>query len=193
MSQINKKNLIKLIVIAFFAFVITSCSNKARENNKLTFTHYASGGLEEKLDMDIIFEENCSTFTAYQVAYSSCTCRDSLANYKSICYVEILNTKDSGEDASIRYISFGENRGLFGDSNPNYYISKYDEEYYDKNLFKPLIGITKHEIDEFSGYGNCIDALNVDAITGATVTYSNLQSMLKTLFKYHKDRYYNGK
>ena len=116
-----------------------------------------------------------------------------MVNYKSVCYVEILNTRESGDDAAIRYITLGENKGLFGDSDPNYNISDYTYEYYNDNLVKPLIGITKREIDEFKGYGYFVEGLNVDALTGATVTSSNLQSMLKSLFEYHKEKYYHGK
>lgn len=180
---------------ADYAYIPFEKLNKTnnRTSTKVKYTHYASGGLAEEYDFDIIFEEANSTFTSYQVAYSSCTCRDAIVNYKSVCYVEILNTRESGDDASIRYITFGENRGLFGDSNPNYNDSKIDIEYYDAHLVKPLIGVTKREMDEFKSYGYCIDAIDVDTVTGATVTRSNLQSMLKSLFSYHKNKYYHGK
>ena len=190
---------LKTILALFTASIaLLSCNNtEIKEgngtDNNVKFTHYASGGTMEEYDIDIIFEESNSTFTAYQVAYSSCTCRDSLVNYKSVCYVEILNTRESGDDAAIRYITLGENKGLFGDSDPNYNISDYTYEYYNDNLVKPLIGITKREIDEFKGYGYFVEGLNVDALTGATVTSSNLQSMLKSLFEYHKEKYYHGK
>lgn len=192
------KKLEIILVIFIVSMALLSCNNGEikEENsidNRIKFAHYASGGTMEEYDIDIIFEESNSTFTAYQVAYSSCTCRDSLVNYKSVCYVEILNTRESGDDAAIRYITLGENRGLFGDSDPNYNISDYTYEYYNDNLVKPLIGITKREIDEFSGYGCFIEGLDVDALTGATVTSSNLQSMLKSLFEYHKEKYYHGK
>ena len=177
--------------ILLLSILLFSCNKK--DTNKIEYTHFASGGFKEEYEMDIIFEEANSTFTAYQVAYSSCTCRDQLVNYKSICYVEILNTRESGDDAAIRYITFWENRGLFGDSVPNYNYDYIDEDYYDKHLVKPLIGVTKREIDTFNNYSDCIEAIDVDAMSGATVTRSNLQSMLKSLFSYHKTKYYNGK
>ena len=40
------------------------------------YTHYASGGTAETYTAVILFEQSCSTFTSYQVAFSSCTCRD---------------------------------------------------------------------------------------------------------------------
>ena len=173
--------------------VLSSCSiNNNHDNKQVDYTHYASGGVKEDYKFDILFEESNSTFTSYQIAYASCTCRDSLTNYRSVCYVEILNTKKNPEDAAIRYITFSENKGLWGDSNPNYYKSEYTEEYYDEHLVKPLIGISKKEIDSWTGYGYSIDAVDIDAISGATVSSSNLFSMLKSLFNYHVKKYYNN-
>lgn len=191
LNKLNMENIkkLKLVLLLFALVMLASC----KKEEKLTFTHYATGGLSEEYEMDIIFEQSNSTFTAYQVAYSSCTCRDAITNYKSICYVEILNTKESGEDASIRYITLGENKGLYGDSNPNYNIASHDDKFFELNLVKPLIGITKKEMDKFTGYGYVSEAVDADAVSGATVTTSNIQSMLKSLFKYHKEKYYNGK
>ena len=188
----NVKKKFKILLIGIL-IMSTSVSCSKSSDDKLTFTHYSTNGVVEDFDMDILFEESNSTFTAYQVAYLSCTCRDSLVNFKSVCYVEILNTKDTGDDAAIRYMTFGENKGLFGDTNPNYNKPNHTEEYFDKNLVKPLVGVTKREIDEFTGYGYLHETLDVDAMAGATVTATNLQSMLKSLFSYHKNKYYNGK
>jgi hypothetical protein len=33
-------------------------------------------------------------------------------NYYSVCYVELLNTKKTPQEAAIRAISFGDNMGL---------------------------------------------------------------------------------
>lgn len=182
------KNCILFIILIS---ILSSCSINNEINNKqVDYIHYASGGVIENYKFDILFEESNSTFTSYQIAYSSCTCRDKLTNYKSVCYVEILNTKSKPDDAAIRYITFSENKGLWGDSNPNYLKSEYTEEYYDEHLVKPLIGVTKQEIDTFNGYGHFIDAVDVDAISGATVSSSNLFSMLKSLFNYHIEKYY---
>ena len=154
------------------------------------FTHYASGGNEEEYDAVILFEQSNSTFTAYQVAYSSCTCRNALVNYYMVCYVEILNTKKSPELASIRDITCLDNKGVWGDSNPNYYIAEYTEEYMNEHLTKGFIGASKADIDSFEGYGTWIDYLEADAISGATVSSSNMQSMLKSLMEYHVAKYY---
>lgn len=154
------------------------------------FTHYASGGNEEEYEAVILFEQSNSTFTAYQIAYSSCTCRNALVNYYMVCYVEILNTKKSPELASIRDITCLDNKGVWGDSNPNYYIAEYTEEYMNEHLTKGFIGASKADIDSFEGYGTWIDYLEADAISGATVSSSNMQSMLKSLMEYHVSKYY---
>ena len=155
-----------------------------------TYKHYASGGTEEEYEAVILFEQSCSTFTSYQVACSGCTCRDSLVNYYSVCYVELLNTKPTAGEASIRSITFGNNQGLWGDSNPNYYHQEYTEEYMDENFVQRLVGVTKDEISEWGGYGMQLPVIDVDAVSGATVSTSNITSMLKSLFEYHAAKYY---
>ena len=159
---------------------------------RFTYTHYSSGGTAEEYEAVILFEESNSTFTAYQVAFSSCTCRDSLVNYKSVCYVEILNTKPSAELAAIRAITFGNNMGLYGDSNPNYYRPDYTEEYMEENLIQRFVRVTKGELDAWGGYGTQLDVMDPDLISGATVTSGNVTSMLKSLMQYHTDKYYKG-
>ena len=154
------------------------------------YTHYASGGTAETYTAVILFEQSCSTFTSYQVAFSSCTCRDALVNYYSVCYVELLNTKPSAGEASIRSITFGNNQGLWGDSYPNYYRHDYTEDYMDKNFVQSFVGVSMDEISEWNGYGTQIDAVDADAVSGATVSTSNITSMLQELFKYHAAKYY---
>ena len=157
-----------------------------------TFSHYSSGGTREDYQAVILFEQANQSFTAYQVAFPSCTCRDPIVNYYSVCYVELLNSRRNAEDAAIRDISFRNNQGLYGDSNPNYYIAEYTEEYMHENFIDQLIGVTKADFDDFTGYGSWVEAIDVDAIAGATVTTSNVQSLLKSLFEYHTDKYYQS-
>ena len=154
------------------------------------YTHYASGGTAETYTAVILFEQSCSTFTSYQVAFSSCTCRDALVNYYSVCYVELLNTKPTAEQASIRSITFGGNQGLWGDSNPNYYRRDYTEEYMDENFVQAFVGISMEDIGAWGGYGTQIEAVDADAVSGATVSTSNITSMLQGLFAYHAANYY---
>lgn len=158
-----------------------------------TYTHYASGGTAEEYTAVILFEQSCSTFTSYQVAFSSCTCRDSMVNYFSVCYVELLNTRPTGDQSAIRSITFGENRGLWGDSNPNYYISDYTQEYMDENFVQQLVGVTKQEFDGWGGYGTQLEAVEPDTVSGATVSTGNITAMLKELFAYHAAKYYPEK
>lgn len=133
------------------------------------YTHYASGGTAEPYTAVILFEQSCSTFTSYQVAFSSCTCRDALVNYYSVCYVELLNTKASAEEAAIRAISFGNNQGLWGDSNPNYCRHEYTEEYMDEHFVQALVGTRMADFAAWGGYGSQIEAVDVDAVSDVTV------------------------
>ena len=187
----------KIITVLVLALLLLIGCSKAPSASKpgkafaqFTYTHYSSGGTPEEYPAVILFEQSNSTFTAYQVAFSSCTCRDPLISYLSVCYVELLNTKQSSEEAAIRAISFGDNKGLYGDSNPNYYIPEYTEEYMDKNFVQRLVGTTKGELDSWQGYGSQLPCVDTDAVSGATVTTSNVSSMLKSLFEYHAAKYY---
>lgn len=188
---------ISIVPLLIVILILVGCATSANkpETNKdgfteLTYTHYSSGGTPEEYKAVILFEQSCSTFTAYQVAFASCTCRDPLVSYLSVCYVELLNTKNSSEDAAIRTITFGDNMGLYGDSNPNYYISEYTEEYMDENFVQRLVGASKSNFDDWQGYGRQLPCVDADAVSGATVTTGNVTSMLKSLFAYHAGKYY---
>lgn len=182
----------RILTLVVALLLLTGCSSETPKGTytEFAYTHYSSGGTPEEYSAVILFEQSCSTFTAYQVAYSSCTCRDPLVAYYSVCYVELLNTKPTGEDAAIRTITFGDNMGLYGDSNPNYYIADYTEEYMDENFVQRLVGTSKSDFDGWEGYGSQLSCVDADAVSGATVTTSNVTSMLKSLFAYHADKYY---
>ena len=108
-------------------------------------------------------------------------------------YIELLNTKDSAEKASIRSISFGDNKGLWGDSNPTYGTTEYTPEYFDENFIQPLVGKTKADFDNWGGYKTQIKGIDADAVTSASVSTSNITSCIKSLFEYHAEKYYKDK
>ena len=197
-----KKRVKACICILALSLLLTGCGNSTGGTGSETasetqpyptfeYTHYASGGTAETYTAVILFEQTNSTFTSYQVGFSSCTCRDSLVNYFSVAYVELLNNKPTADEAAIRAITFGNNMGLWGDSNPNYYISEYTQEYMDENFVQCLVKSTKAEIDAWGGYGTQVEAIDADAVTGATVSTSNITSMLQGLFAYHAEKYYS--
>jgi len=187
-----------LFTVLFVIAVLTSCSIPLTAKNagyftEFEYTHYTTGGITENYTAVILFEQSVSTFTAYQVAFISCTCRDPVDNYYSVAYVEILNTRPTADEAAIRSITFRDNKGLWGDSNPNYNMPEYTEEYLELNFVQPLVRVTKAEIDNWGGYGTWLECINPDAVTGATVSTSNITSMLQSLFAYHTAKYYNKK
>ena len=164
------------------------------ELNTFTYTQYASGGTPTELDAVILFENKNSTSTRYQVAYTSCTCRGPESNYRSVMYIELLNTKDTAEEASIRQISLGELNGvtvgLWGDSNPVMGHPDYTPEYMDEHFIQKLVGTCKAQYDAWEGYGDLIETVEADAVSGATVSVSNITSVIRELFAYHADKYY---
>ena len=166
------------------------------ELTTFSYTQYASGGTPTELEAVILFENKNKTFTRYQVAFTSCTCRGPERNYSSVMYIELLNTKETADEASIRQISFGEidgvTVGLWGDSNPVMGHPDYTAEYMDENLVQPLVGASKAQFDAWEGYGDVIDVIDADAVSGATVSTSNITSVIRALFQYHAEKYYGA-
>jgi len=176
-------------------FLSAVCVPAYADMDMIPYTQYASGGTPTDLEAVILFENSNKTFTKYQVAYTSCTCRGPEKNFRSVMYIELLNTKDTPEEAAIRQISLGEldgvTVGMWGDSNPIMGHPDYTAEYMDENLVQKLVGTTKAQYDAWEGYGDLIDAVEPDAVSGATVSVSNMTSVIKALFQYHADKYYS--
>ena len=171
------------------------CPRAHAELTTLTYTQYASGGTPTEMEAVILFENKNSTFTRYQVAYTSCTCRGAESNYRSVMYIELLNNKDTADEAKIRTICFGELNGttvgMWGDSNPVYMRPDYTAEYMNENFVQKLVGTCKADFDAWEGYGDILEAVDADAVTGATVSVSNVTSVIQALFQYHADKYYS--
>ena len=60
----------------------------------------------------------------------------------------------------------------------------------EENLVQKLVGTNKAQYDAWEGYGNVIETVEPDAVSGATVSTSNITSVIKSLFQYHADKYY---
>ena len=181
------------LLLAIVLMLSLSCTAFA-ELKTFSYTQYASGGTPTELEAVILFENKNKTFTRYQVAFTSCTCRGPERNYSSVMYIELLNTKETPEEASIRQISFGEldgvTVGLWGDSNPIMGHPEYTSDYMNENLVQPLVGTSKAMYDSWGGYGEVLEAVDADAVSGATVSTSNITSVIRELFQYHAEKYY---
>lgn len=162
----------------------------------LPYPHYASGGVKQDLYAAILFENSNATFTRYQVAYTSCTCRDAASNYRSVVYVEILNTAASADEAKLRWVCFTDNDGydvgFWGDSNPIHGQPTYTADYMETTFVEPLVGLTKADFDAWGGYGTQVEGIDVDAVSGASVSTANITSVLRALFAYHAGKYYGA-
>ena len=185
------------IILSFICVIACLCIlyvPASAEFDTIPYTQYASGGTQTDLEAVILFENKNKTFTRYQVAYTSCTCRGPEKNYRSVMYIELLNTKETPEEASIRQVSLGEldgvTVGLWGDSNPIMGHPDYTPEYMDENFLQKLVGTSKAQFDAWEGYGSVIETVEPDAVSGATVSTSNITSVIKALFQYHADKYY---
>lgn len=191
-----KKLKILVSLFCLTALLLSSgCVSAFADLETIPYTQYASGGTPTELEAVILFENSNKTFTKYQVAYTSCTCRGPETNYRSVMYIELLNTKETPEEAAIRQISLGEldgvRVGLWGDSNPIMGHPDYTAEYMDENLVQKLVGTTKAQYDAWEGYGDLIETVEPDAVSGATVSASNITSVIKALFQYHAEKYYS--
>lgn len=60
----------------------------------------------------------------------------------------------------------------------------------DEHFVQNLVKMTKKEIDAWEGYGSSLETVDIDAISGATVSTGNITSMLQGLFAYHAEKYY---
>ncbi|MGI6192363.1 MAG: hypothetical protein ACOYI3_02190 [Christensenellales bacterium] len=192
------KKALALTLALLTVFALTACGSTAEKEEgfpQFNFTHYSSGGVTEEFTAVILFERSNSTFTAYQVGFTSCTCRDTAVNFASVMYVELLNTKQTAAEAAIRTISFGKKdgytAGFWGDSDPIHGKPEYTKDYMDENFVQKLVKKTKAEFDAWEGYGKGLSGIDMDALTGATVSTSNITSVLKSLFEYHANKYYN--
>ena len=183
-----------LCLVCVLLLLLAGAAQASAELNTIPYTQYASGGTPTEMEAVILFENKNSTFTRYQVAFTSCTCRGAESNYRSVMYIELLNTKETAGEASIRSISFGELKGvtvgMWGDSDPVYMRPDYTKEYMNENFVQKLVGVKKADFDAWTGYGDILSAVDVDAVAGATVSVSNVTSVIRALFQYHADKYY---
>ena len=185
-----KKIAFALVLLTLVLFAGASLAEFAT----VPYKQYSSGGTATDLEAVILFENKNSTFTRYQVAFASCTCRGAESNYRSVMYIELLNNKDTADEAKIRSISFGEVKGttvgMWGDSSPIYMQPDKTVEYMDEHFVQKFVGLTKADVDQWEGYGKVVSSVDADAVSGATVSVSNITSVVKAMFKYHADKYY---
>ena len=181
-------------ILALLALLVLVCTSATAELATVPYTQYSSGGIATEMDAVILFENKNSTFTRYQVAFASCTCRGAESNYRSVMYIELLNNKATADEAKIRSISFsdvkGTTVGMWGDSNPIYMQPDKTFDYMNENFVQKLVGCTKADIDAWQGYGKVVDAVDADAVAGATVSVSNILSVVRSVFDYHAQKYY---
>lgn len=185
----------KKIAWLLVLLTLTLCASASlAEFTTVPYKQYSSGGTVTDLEAVILFENKNSTFTRYQVAFASCTCRGAESNYRSVMYIELLNNKDTADEAKIRSISFsdvkGTTVGMWGDSNPIYMQPDKTFDYMNEHFVQKFVGLTKADVDQWEGYGKVVSSVDADAVSGATVSVSNVTSVVKAMFDYHAQKYY---
>ena len=190
----------KIIIICLFVCSICSCSCKKDESNIIEYTHYARGGVVEELDATVLWEHSTDAYTKYQVAYTSYVCSNISVNYINVIYIEITN-KETKDKAVIRDISFttkkesnGDifNVGLWGDDKSqggNDFYTGIEEEILSKLRYMNYESIKSLADTGYKNYTN-IEGIDVDAMTGGTISASNVISIVKAIFDYHIDNQY---
>jgi hypothetical protein len=116
----------------------------------------------------IAWEFEAQSYVKYQVAFTSCTCRQESVNERSLLFVEVAKAETGGKIRKVWY-------NYWGDS------PKFPS------------GVTRQDVEE--GFvakmvNQKLDTLDsIDTISGATVTTVNLKQILKALLAYHNARY----
>lgn len=134
----------------------------------LPYVHVDGFGTPTDLPAWIGWEFEAQEYVRYQIAYTSCTCRQDSINKISMLFVEVAKSEKGGKT---RKVSFD----YWGDSP------------------KMPAGVTREEIEE--GFmpklvNVKLDTLeDVDVMSGATVTTINLKQILAALLKYHNAKY----
>jgi hypothetical protein len=134
----------------------------------LPYVHVDGFGTETDDAAWIAWEFEALDFVKYQVAFTSCTCRQESINERSLLFVEIAKGETGGK---IRKVWF---------------------EYWGDSPAMPS-GITKAEIEsQFMPklVNKKLSSLDsVDTVSGATVTSVNVKQILKAILAYHNAKY----
>jgi len=193
------KKIINLLLVMFMGFSLLGCSCSKEDNNKIEYTHYVRGGGSEKLKATILWEYANDTYTKYQVAYTSYVCTDPSVNYINVIYIELIN-RGTKEASIIRDISFSTleetyntyNVGLWGDDKVSLgkeFYSGIENSLLAKLRLSSYATISNLASKGFRNYTH-IEGIDNDAISGGTISASNVVSIVKAIFDYHIENYY---
>lgn len=116
----------------------------------------------------IAWEFEAQGYVKYQIAFTSCTCRQESINVKSLLYVELTK---QGPDSRIKRLMYN----YWGDS-PVTPVGNTREQI-EENYMKKLAGRNRNNLD------------SVDVIAGATVTTVNLRQISAAILDYHIRNY----
>lgn len=169
------KRFLILLTLVGLTLSLSACADSyiqgagGGDESSFNYVHVDGLGSENEISAHILFENENLGFVQYQVAYTSCTCRDQVENVGSLVYIELNN------DGTVKTFRFD----YWGDSikSPDHPIANTQAEVEEQY-------IDAHVID------NGIDYIStVDAMPGTTVTTDNIRRLLIGLITYHNEKY----
>jgi len=211
------KKLVLLVVTAFSVFALSSCEdvcvgaecitgetgNSSTPDIAIPYTHINGEGAETDKLAYILFESEVRDYVKYQVAYLSCTCRESVVNYMQVAYFEIDKTTNT-----IRTISFTTDGvdghytpGTWGDSSGDANQNNVTFEMFQDDFFPWLIGKSLEDLNGISVFTNdnykgviqndttIAETDLIDEFAGSSVSSNNLIRVIKEILEYHQTHY----
>ncbi len=148
--------------------VVSKAPKQLGSDQILPFVHIDGFGTPTDSAAWIAWEFEAQAYVKYQIAYTSCTCRQESINVRSLLYVEVTK---QGAASRIKRLMFN----YWGDS-PKMPAGNTREEI-ETGFMKLLPGQSLETLDD------------VDVVAGATVTTVNLKQINAALLAYHLKSY----
>lgn len=210
------KKLLLFVASMFLVFGLTACGdicvgpecitgevdNNATPDIAIPYTHVNGEGSETERFGYILFESEVRDYVKYQVAYLSCTCRESIVNYWQVLYIEI--NKTTNDVRTISFTTDGEDGhytpGTWADSSGDVNQNGITFEMFQADYFPWLVGKTSDDLmgiyvftnENYHGIQNDTTIAETDLIdefAGSSVSSNNLLRIVKEMLAYHEENY----
>lgn len=136
----------------------------------LPYGHIDGFGTKTDTAAWIAWEFEAQAFVRYQIAYTSCTCRQESINKRSLLYLEIAKGKNGGKVHKIYFDYWGDSPVM---------PEGMKREEIESGFVPKFVNIKASTLD------------SIDTISGATVTTANLKQIVGAVLAYHDKKYSN--